>query len=406
MTKTTSPQQAAIEEDLRATRPFFWFLFVVLALLYGLTVYTSPEMREPQRLIPFTVLMLVHAILHALVPRFVASWGRAAVYLAVQIVLAFALSWISESAAVVVGLYLALAGETAGMLEDWKLSLIAIVGYVFLIVFAIWALWGWTAVPDWFGIATLMALFVLLYVTMFVRQMSARAEAQGLLAELEVAHRQLGEYAQEVEQLTRDAERQRMARELHDTLAQGLAGVILQLEALEAFLEKGDDAKAAEIAGQAKSRARTTLSDARRAIDDLRDTRPQTPLQTIGREVERFTRSTGIPCEVTLPDTLPLAHESADHAARFLSEGLANVAAHAQASQVWVAVEVDDGLVTLTMRDNGRGFTPDAVPTGHYGLIGLRERARLAGGALRVESDPGRGTMLTMRLPAVEGVPT
>lgn len=402
MTKPLPHQQAALEDDLKYTRPFFWFLFVVLAFLYAVALYTSPELREPQRAIPFTLMMLSHAVLHALVPRFVTRRSSLIFYLVVQIALVFALSWISRSPAIIVGLYLALAGETAGILEDWKRALIAIILYVALIAITFALVLGWTTVPDWFGLAALMALFVLLYVTMFVRQMNARAEAQQLLGELEVAHRHLGEYAQQVERLTLETERQRMARELHDTLAQGLAGVILQLEALEAFLEKGDDVKAAEIAAQAKSRARVTLSDARRAIDDLRNAHTLTPLQAIGREVERFTRSTGIPCEVVLPDALPLSPEQADHAVRYVSEGLANVAAHAQASRVWLSVALTDGRVVLTLRDDGSGFAPEAVPDGHYGLIGLRERARLAGGTLTVASRSGAGATLTLQLPVAQ----
>ena len=113
-------------------------------------------------------------------------------------------------------------------------------------------------------------LFVLVYVLLFMRQLHARAE-------LQEAHTQLAEYAQQVETLTLEAERQRMARELHDTLAQGLAGLVLQLEALEASLERGKTGQALQIVGQARERARTTLADARRAIDDLRATSATTP---------------------------------------------------------------------------------------------------------------------------------
>jgi NarL family two-component system sensor histidine kinase YdfH len=84
-----------------------------------------------------------------------------------------------------------------------------------------------------------------------------------------------------------------------------------------------------------------------------------------------------------------------------VTEGLANVARHAHAHQVWVRVAAQDGALEIAVRDDGRGFDPQAVngEAGHYGLIGLRERARLAGGALEITSAPGAGTTLRLRLP-------
>jgi len=396
----TAQEQAITEENLRDTRPFLWFLTAVLFFLYVVAVSASPALRDPARLIPFTILMILHGALHWLLPRFASSGWPFALYLTIQVALIFTLSWLSDNPAIVAGLYLGLAGETIGVVEDWRLSLVVLLVTIGLMAATSAALWGWTAVaPEWLGVSLLMALFVMLFVLMFVRQMNARNEAQRLLRDLEIAHRQVSAYAQEVEQLTLEAERQRMARELHDTLAQGLAGVILQLEALEAFLEKGDMAKAADIAGQAKGRARETLSDARRAIDDLRDQGTGSPLQAIAREVERFTRSMGIPCTLEMPETLPLPPEQAAHVLRCVSEGLANVAAHAQASQAAVSVTTGPDHVAVTVSDNGRGFDLAGVPGGHYGLLGLRERARLAGGTLAVSGGAQGGTILTMTLP-------
>ena len=258
---------------------------------------------------------------------------------------------------------------------------------------------GWDQAPDWLGTSLVALLFVLVYVLLFLRQLNARAESQALLAELQEAHAQLAAYAQQVERLTLEAERQRMARELHDTLAQGLAGLVLQLEALEASLERGNTDRAEQIAGQAKDRARTTLAEARRAIDDLRVLGASAP-EALAREVERFTTATGIPCELELPSQLNLSAPNSEHAVRCVSEGLTNVTRHARASRVWVTITEADGRVTITIRDDGQGFEADAgVPVGHYGLLGLRERARLAGGELMVESEPGAGTTLRMSLP-------
>lgn len=400
--QTNNPQ---VEAGLQETKPFFWFMILVLVGLYGVTLYFTPELRQPARLIPFTLLMAAHLILHWYVPYFVLSSRRLTVYLLVQISLALALTVVSQQQGIAIGLFLALAGETVGILEDWRRSLTAVLGYIALLAITFSVLWGWQSIGRWLGGVLLSALFVFIYVMMFLRQLNARAEAQELLGELQIAHRQLSEYAQQVETLTLEGERQRMARELHDTLAQGLAGLVLQLEALEANLERGSTDKAAQIAGQAKERARTTLADARRAIDDLRATTATTG-EAITREVDRFTAATGIPCTLILPPEFTLPRDLDEHLVRCVAEGLANVARHAQATKVSVVIERANGRVHLEIRDNGRGFDAanGAIPAGHYGLLGLRERARLAGGTLAVQSQPGAGTTLQLDVPTTHSL--
>lgn len=397
--QTNDPE---VEAGLEETRPFFWILILVLVFLYGITIYSSPELRQPALFIPYTALFVIHIALHWYMPYLAAQKRRLAIYLAVQIFLAFALILISEQPVLVIGLYTALAGETIGILENWRRSLVAIAGYLIIMGLAYGLIWGWDTVPGWLGSALVMMLFVLVYVVLFMRQLDARQESQRLLTELQEAHQQLAEYAQQVETLTLEAERQRMARELHDTLAQGLAGLVLQLEALEASLERGNQEKASQIAKQAKERARMALADARRAIDDLRVS-DAAATEAIGREVERFTTATGIPCALDMPPELALSGRNGEHALRCVSEGLANVARHAQATQAWVTIGEANGQLMIQIRDNGRGFEAnEKADAGHYGLLGLRERARLAKGEMAVESEPGRGTTLRLTLP-IEG---
>ena len=394
--QTNDPE---VEAGLEETRPFYWFLILVLIFLYGLSIYSSPELRQPARLIPYTVLFFIHIVLHWYMPYLVSRPRQLVFYLLVQILLVTLLILISMQETLVIGLYGAMAGETIGILEDWRRSLVALLGYLALIGLTYGLIWGWGTAPAWLGSALLMLLFVLIYVLLFIRQLNARAESQELLEELQEAHAQLAEYAQQVETLTLEAERQRMARELHDTLAQGLAGLVLQLEALEVSLERDDSQKALQISGQAKDRARTTLADARRAIDDLRAT-DVTLSEAISREVARFTTATGISCVLDMPPALNVAERDAENVLRFVSEGLANVARHAQATEVDVLIAVENKQLHIQICDNGHGFDPSAnTAAGHYGLLGLRERARLAGGKLTIESAPGKGTTLSMNLP-------
>lgn len=397
--QTSDPK---VEAELKDTRPFFWFLVLVMVALYGISIYSSPELRQLNRLLPYTVLYFLHIALHWYMPFLVSQKGRLVAYLVIQIVLAFLLSYISQQQGVVIGLYLTLAGETIGILNDWRRSLVAVGGFLLLFAFTYSLIWGRESIPDWLGAAAIILIFILIYLVLFLRQISAREESQRLLAELQEAHTQLAEYAQQVEMLTLESERQRMARELHDTLAQGLAALVLQLEALEATLERDDTAKARQIAGQAKERARITLAEARQAIDDLRISE-STPEEAIGREVERFTAATAIPCALEMPSRLNVTERKGEHVYRCVSEGLANVARHAQASQAWVKIDREDDMLKVVVRDDGRGFDAKSdVASGHYGLQGLRERARLAGGNMSINSEPGQGTVLCMIVPTLE----
>jgi NarL family two-component system sensor histidine kinase YdfH len=236
---------------------------------------------------------------------------------------------------------------------------------------------------------------------MFQRQAIARQQTQALLADLEIAHRQLAEYAIQVEALTITNERERMARELHDTLAQGLAGLILQLEAADTHLSRGQVERAQKITVQAMARARATLADARHAIDDLRDTNPILDIESAVRaEAERFASATGIPCDLDLEITARVPEPVAEQVLKIISEGLTNIARHARAKNVRLQMEAHNGLLEMAIKDDGSGFeTSKEVNSGHYGLVGMRERARLAGGTLEIHSQPGEGTALRLRLP-------
>ena len=196
-----------------------------------------------------------------------------------------------------------------------------------------------------------------------------------------------------------------MARELHDTLAQGLAGLILQLEAADAHLGRQEDDKAQSIIRQAMLRARATLADARRAIGQLRAEalRPADLERAIRQEAERFSAATGIPCQVSIDLPAAIPEAVSENSLRAVSEALANAARHAQARHAWVDLAPDHDSLAVSIRDDGVGFEPAEVETqGHYGLLGLRERARLAGGGLEVSSSRSQGTTVRLTLPLSE----
>jgi NarL family two-component system sensor histidine kinase YdfH len=158
-------------------------------------------------------------------------------------------------------------------------------------------------------------------------------------------------------------------------------------------------------------RARATLEEARQAIEGLRAEicTPRKLLDRIQEDIAHFTSATGIPVELDVavaPENLAGCSAAvAAHVQCVVAEGLANIARHARARHVWVSLRADDGLLLIRVRDDGMGFDMQAVEAqhGHYGLIGLRERARLAGGSLEIATHPATGTSIQMRLPITLG---
>lgn len=219
---------------------------------------------------------------------------------------------------------------------------------------------------------------------------------------IETAYLQLEAANERIEALTLTAERQRMARELHDTLAQGLAGIILQLGVVHARIREQQYDGVQTILEQTLAAARDTLANARGAIDDLRMNAPSASdlVRAVREEIQHFTLTTGVPCssEIDPLSQVPQAHTG--QITGVIHEGLTNVARHAHASHAWVRASVDKEALCLEIGDDGVGFDPtraDMQP-GHYGLLGMYERARLVEGQLVVLSAPGQGTRIQLSL--------
>jgi NarL family two-component system sensor histidine kinase YdfH len=387
---------------------FFIFANVVFIIMYIWSLSINPKLSQPGWFILFTVLTIIHIVLHWLLVRIDEKPNWFWPYVLAQGFLAFTITYLSENMGMIFALYLALIGEIIGAGQSRRKGFIAaifllalsLVNYVLMMgpYDSIWWLVG--IIP--------MLVFVVMYVGLYTRASNDRDRARKLLAELETAHSQLAEYATQVEELTLTTERQRMARELHDTLAQGLAGLILQLEAADSHISNQNHYKAQTIIQQAMTRARSTLADARRAISDLRDEGSPTDLnEAIQAEADRFQHTTGIPCTLGLCLPPALSPQTAENALRAVSEGLMNIAKYAEASEVIITMSCDNENLLIEIRDDGIGFDPSEVVgrSGHYGLLGLRERARLLGGLLTIESQPSEGATIRLQLPLVDGRP-
>jgi NarL family two-component system sensor histidine kinase YdfH len=382
--------------------PFFLILYLVLGGGYVAALVADPSLRQPARLVPLTALVVAHGALYWLSERYAGlrRWWLA--YFPLQAALIFAIGLMLPGHWLPMGLTMALAGQAAGALwpELRLIAAVALLCFAVLVANLILA-WGLRAAIEFLPIVALILAFVLIYVALFQRQAEARERAQELLRKLEAAHRRLRAYADQVEELSTSRERERMARELHDTLAQGLAGLILQLEAADSHLEQSHPDTAQQVVQQAMRRARTTLDEARRAIQALRSAALErgSLIDALGREVEQFTQATGVQAvfevDAQRPDVAP---DAAQTILRIVQESLSNVARHADADHVLVRLAGTEEGLRLVVQDDGVGFDPAHASErgGCLGLAGMRERAERMDGSLRVESRPGQGTTVEL----------
>src|SRR5882762_325302 len=197
------------------------------------------------------------------------------------------------------------------------------------------------------------------------------------------------------------AERNRMARDIHDTLAQGFTGVIVQLEAVEEAMSQNQAVKASGHLNRAGDLARESLREARRSVQALRpQALEEKPLSEALRElIQKMTGGTTVQAEFTLrgqPRELPAEWEA--NIVRIGQEVLTNVLRHTQTSEFKVLLAFDSREIRLEMCDNGCGFDPGRKHDG-FGLQGMRERAEGMGGRLTIQSVAGQGTAISIVLP-------
>lgn len=198
-------------------------------------------------------------------------------------------------------------------------------------------------------------------------------------------------------------ERQRMAREIHDTLAQGLTGIVTQLQA--AVHASQDPTTWRRHVDAAISLARESLTEARRSVHALRPESLDTGRLSEALEdvAGRWSNLHGVPVQVTTTgDVRPMRSDAEVALLRTAQEALANVAKHARASRVGVTLSYLENEVALDVRDDGTGFDPTQVmetETSGFGLFAMRQRIEGLRGTLQIESEPDSGTAISARVP-------
>ena len=198
--------------------------------------------------------------------------------------------------------------------------------------------------------------------------------------------------AEESAKLARADERTRLARDIHDTLAQGLAALALQIETALRNVGRDPD-RVRERLEKALATARTSLDEARRSVTELRA--GATSLAALTRA---FTSESGILASFSASGHCALNANAEGELVRITQQALDNVKQHANAKNVHVTLACTKRSATLTIEDDGRGFDSRRIARDRHGIVGMRERARVAGGTLRIASARGKGTRIIVRI--------
>lgn len=297
----------------------------------------------------------------------------------------------------------------------WQFDLRAVLLYS-SVVFGMLLLLLWrpeSLAIDRFAIALAIIMVLVALLTMLIpgwlithlmtQQRQQRAALAAAAEEQARTNEQLVHYAASLEELTISRERNRLARELHDTLAHSLSAVTVQLGAVDMLWESNPDAAKALLT-QADESARDGLDEARRALQALR----ASPLEDLGLVLalealaNEAAARTSAKLHLDMPDVglILLEPHIEQSIYRVAQEALENCVRHAEAKTLWVTLIHSAKQLQLRIRDDGQGFDPShPAPSGHYGVAGMKERASVIGGTLQVESSLGEGTTVQLVVP-------
>jgi signal transduction histidine kinase len=264
---------------------------------------------------------------------------------------------------------------------------------------------GWTAdafwdILPWMVISLVVSLMLGIWIDRVIEQSQQRAE---LIEELESARDELAEAHHTAGVM---AERERMAREIHDTLAQGMTSVVMLAQTAAVELQRGSLDPVAGRLAAIEDTARENLAEARALVAAFTPVAltGATLAEVLRRLAERFVAETGVDVQVSLdmPDDEVAALPQAQQVVllRAAQESLANVRKHAGATSVLISLSMSSGGVGIEIRDDGSGFSLDAAGRAGFGLAAMRGRVEESGGTVSVESAPGRGTRVAVLIPS------
>jgi signal transduction histidine kinase len=250
-----------------------------------------------------------------------------------------------------------------------------------------------------FHLVLLLGVVFIFYIAYLIRQERLnRRRAEQLVRDLEESHRQLQAYAAQVAELATTEERNRLARDIHDSLGHYLSVINVQLEKAIAFRER-NPAEADQAVRDSKRLASEALQEVRQSVSALRRSPEPFSLAESLRQLVNNAQTGQFSIDLDISgDECGYSRQSLLTLYRAAQEGLTNVQKHAQASRVTIHLHLNGLEASLSIADNGQGFDP-ALTDGGYGLRGLQERLELIRGSLKLESTPGQGTRLLITVP-------
>lgn len=377
-------------------------IVVGVILVYIATVFLQNESKISLRsIIWFTIAMAIHLLLHVFYKKLFKH--RYWIYFVVQGMIIFNCAIIIPNGFEIIFLGLIPVLIFQSMIVYCNTIKIIITSIFFYSMFCgiILVFDGIEELIHYIPLFILITVAIRVYSVIFLRQVKLRIRTQKILQELELAY-------EKVEELTLINERQRMARDLHDTLSQGLAGLIMQLEAINTNLNNNNIKRAQEIIQKSMGYARKTLSNSRLVIDDLRF-QPKADMdfnKEIENEIAQFKAVSNayVIKNIKIESQIPL--KIFEHILYILRESLNNIAKHSKAKKAIVYITEKNNQIVINISDDGIGFNVKRLDRqfGHYGILGMNERVKAIDGKLKIKSKRNAGTNLEIIIPIKKGI--
>ena len=344
----------------------------------------------------FSIVIALHMVMYLFREQIFKE--RLWIYFLVQGVIIFALSIIIKEnyQAAYLGLFPLIISQCIHLLKDMTKVLYTTIFYYCIYGFTVIIYNGYNDLLPSISLLILISSAISAYGYLYTRQVRAHEKTQTLFLELEEAY-------DKMEEMARDSERQKLARDIHDTLSQGLSGVLMKLEALEVNLDKGNIEKSMTITKDTIVHVRDTLGDSREIIRDLRV--QQKELQELSfaleKEIDQFKRDTKTELIINHHGNVQVTNMMYKNISYIVREALANIKKHAKATKVVINSSLEKEKVIIRIEDNGIGFDYLHFNRiyGHYGILGMQERAKAIKGKLLIESRFRSGTCITLIVP-------
>lgn len=375
--------------------------FTVVVMGVFLSVFASVREISILRIVIMVILgicyIFIGIYIYSLSAGNTYTWLRV-LYLGTELILAVAIIYICKGAGISLLILLPIIGHSVILLAPRIMlgmnGLIAVVYFGASRIFS----HGWEEALNGLPIFLAGQIFVIFFMQMYIEEENAHKKIKQLINELEVANKNLKNYASQVEQLTVVRERNRLAREIHDGIGHYLTVIHMQIQAAKAVMGKNPDS-AANLLEIAQKQSQEALVDVRKSVSTLRDSE-EVRIPLVDR-IDQLARSTStdalhINCEIlgkekTGSPNLELT------IFRIVQEGIQNCIKHAKASELLITLNyLDVTKLELTIEDNGIG--KENVEQG-FGLVGMKERVNQLGGSISYFTIPGEGFTIEVEVP-------